>query len=89
MVEKRKPIKDRRKIIRRKEDRLLFQKEFNNIAESLAGLKDCVAQLQDSEYNNKEVVKAFEKLIEILEQQIISLDKKLFTIHTYWISKSD
>jgi transcription termination factor NusB len=87
-MNKRKATYDRRRIIRRKEDRLIFKKEFNGIIENVAELKETLKKFRE-DGTNKEVAKSFEKVINKMENQIQSLDKKLFSLHSYWINNSE
>ena len=86
MRDKRK-LPDRRRIIRRKEDRLLFQKEFVSIAESLAMLKESLQRIRQEGLNiapNKEVAKLLGQMIDNIENQVLNLDQKISSLQSYW-----
>jgi len=86
MRDKRK-LPDRRRIIRRKEDRLLFQKEFVSIAENLAMLKESLQRIRQKGLNiapDKEVAKLLEQMIDNIKKQVLSLDQKISSLQSYW-----
>jgi transcription termination factor NusB len=87
-MNKRKNTYDRRRMVRRKEDRLIFQKEFNSIIENVAELKETLKKFRE-DGTNKEAAKIFEQLINKMENQIQNIDKKLISLHSYWINNSE
>jgi len=85
-MKNRRTFPDRRRIVRRKKDRYLFLEEFSSISENMEILKEIIKKLQKQEKSNKEAAKIFQPLLNDLEKQILSLDKKIFTLHSYWTS---
>ncbi len=87
-MNKRKTTYDRRRMVSRKEDRLIFKKEFNSIIENVVELKETLKKFRENG-TNKEAAKTFEQVINKMENQIQNLDKKLFSLHSYWINNSE
>jgi hypothetical protein len=83
-MDKRKLAYDRRRMIRRREDRLIFKQDFESISDSAAALRKTLKEFQENGAK-KEVANIFEPIIKNMEEQIHNLDKKLFNLHTYWI----
>jgi hypothetical protein len=87
-MDNRKTTYDRRRMIRRRVDRLIFKKDFESISDSAAALRKTLKEFQENGAK-KEEAKIFEPIIENMEKQIHNLDKKLFNLHAYWISSSE